>query len=184
MSVEHPEADATAPFVLHRRDALEQAPNAETHDHDDPREDVPAESVPQAEGSPEVEASPANDRRPLDRAGRRAARRASFALLLDGVALLGLAGASVTRIARTGAGIPELVLGGIALVLALPCLFAARSLRRVGRRDASAVEDAHGLAQGVAHLRGLFILKASLLFLFLGLGCFVSSVVGAFLAWL
>ncbi len=170
------EDDATAPFVLERAPEQGTGPTPESAPRDSglPSDEVPIELV--------TPATPDPGALPLDRGGRRAARLVTQALVLDALLLLGLAGASVVRISRADAGVPDLLVGGLALVLSLPCLLGARSLWRLGR--GSATEDAHHFAQGIAHLRGIFVLKATVLFSALGLGCFAFSLIASLLALL
>jgi hypothetical protein len=156
--------DETAPFALER--VADPAPTGATpEDGPEVPPETPRETVP----IPLVDPATL----PLDRGGRRAARFVTQALVLDALVLLGLTTACGVRLARGAAGAPDLLLGGLALVLALPCLLAARSLHGLGR--GTATDDAHRFAQGIAHLRGIFVLKATLLFATLGLGCFTFS---------
>jgi len=155
------EDDATAPFVLDRSaERVSEPPHVE-----DRGEVEPATPLPPAR---------------LDRAGRRATRFVAAALFLDALVLLALVGVSTVRISEAGAGIPDLMVGGLALILALPCLLGAHSLRRVGHLDATG--DAHLFANGIGHLRGFFLLKATVLFTALGLSCFAFSLIASFLA--
>lgn len=121
---------------------------------------------------------------PLDRPGRRALRLVSWALALDGLVLLTLSGAAAARLTREGAGAPDLLLAGVALVLALPSLLGANLLFRVGRRGSTETLDARRFSQGIGHLRAIFVIKATVLFTTLGLGCFVFSLVASLLALL
>lgn len=185
------EDDETAPFALERTADPERAPGpplAAPEVAPDIAPDMAPEVAPAVahEVTPEIAhgvvtpgaretpiplVDPAS--LPLDRMGRRAARFVTQALLLDALVLVGLAVACGVRLRHEGAGAPDLLLGGLALVLALPCLLAARSLYGLGR--GTATDDAHRFAQGIAHLRGIFVLKATLLFATLGLGCFTFS---------
>lgn len=165
------EEEPTAPFVLDRAAERVSEPGA-------PRAQ-PADGPPGgAPGAPPLELIPAPAR--LDRAGRRATRLLVAALLLDALVLLFLVGVSAVRVTEAGAGIPDLMVGGLALILALPCLLAAHSLRRVGQLDP--IGDAHLFAHGIGHLRGIFMLKAGVLFTALGLSCFAFSLIASLLA--
>lgn len=156
------EDDATAPFILDRSaERVSEPPDA---------------AEERGEGEPATPLPPAR----LDRAGRRATRFVAAALFVDALALLALVGVSAVRISEAGAGIPDLMVGGLALILALPCLLGAHSLRRVGHLDATG--DAHLFANGIGHLRGFFLLKATVLFTALGLSCFAFSLIASFLA--
>jgi hypothetical protein len=120
----------------------------------------------------------------LDRAGRRAVRLLAWALAMDALVLLTLASISLGRLTREGAGAPDLLIGGVTLVLALPCILGAQSAARIGRRGATPTTDAHRFAQSVGHLRALFVIKATVLFTTLGLGCFAFSLIASLLALL
>lgn len=160
------EEDSTAPFVLDRTAERVSGPP------DTAPVDVAISHEP-------PDASPQPPAR-LDRAGRRATRLVAAALFVDAVVLFALVGVSAIRISEAGAGIPDLMVGGLALILALPCLLGAHSLRRVGHLDPSG--DAHLFAQGIGHLRGIFVLKATVLFTALGLSCFAFSLLASLLA--
>jgi hypothetical protein len=205
------EEDATAPFVLDRTstrpppapDDLE--PESIAHvEHDGEHDGVvhlvsrrsdPSErgETPHAPETTADEAAPSGDARALaahlteprlDRAGRRAVRLLAWALAMDALVLLTLASISLGRLTREGAGAPDLLIGGVTLVLALPCLLGAQSAARIGRRGATPTTDAHRFAQSVGHLRALFVIKATVLFTTLGLGCFAFSLVASLLALL
>lgn len=120
----------------------------------------------------------------LDRAGRRSVRLLAWALGMDAIVLLTLASISLGRLTGEGAGAPDLLIGGVTLVLALPCILGARSAAAIGRRGATPTTDAHRFAQSVGHLRALFMFKAAVLFATLGLGCFAFSLVASLLALL
>ncbi len=159
--------DATAPFILDRSaERVSEPPDAAS----EPESDGPAVD------DNESPLPPAR----LDRAGRRATRFVAAALFVDALVLLVLVGVSGVRISEAGAGIPDLMVGGLALILALPCLLGAYSLRRVGHLDATG--DAHLFAHGIGHLRGFFLVKAAVLFTALGLSCFAFSLIASFLA--
>jgi hypothetical protein len=185
---ERPEDDGTAPFVLTERPgddetapfALERV--AEPGEGGEDVEDVHRDPTPSDEAPVPLEPAPDPMLYPLDREGRRAGRRIVWALLLDAGVLVTLAVMAGLRVSRGGAGAPDVLLGGLALVLALPCLLAARSFWGLGR--GTAVDDAHRFAQGIAHLRGIFVLKATVLFATLGLGCFVFSLIASLLSLL
>jgi hypothetical protein len=196
------EEDATAPFVLDRaappdepillgsplRADTEPAPDAPRHDDDATHHDAGVhddvtmhEALHGEERSSEpVGADPAA--LPLDRAGRRAGRRLVWALLLDAALLLTVTATAGLRMSRAGPGAPDVLFGGLALVLALPCLLSAWSFRGLGQ--GSAHDDAHRFAQGIAHLRSIFVLKATVLFATLGLGCFAFSLIASLLSLL
>lgn len=120
----------------------------------------------------------------LDGAGRGAVRRVSLAIFLEAFVLASLAVASFTRVFRDGVEAmgPELLVGALALALAIPALHSARDFWRVGRRSSDAKSDARYVVQAVGHLRALFIVKATLLFVTLGLGCFAFSLIAALVA--
>jgi hypothetical protein len=202
------EEDATAPFVLDRTstrpppapEELEPAsiPHAgEDVEHDgvvhlvsrrsDPSERGEAshadEATPVAPPADARDAAHATEPR-LDRAGRRSVRLLAWALAMDALVLLTLASISLGRLTREGAGAPDLLIGGVTLVLALPCILGAQSAARIGRRGATPTTDAHRFAQSVGHLRALFVIKATVLFTTLGLGCFAFSLVASLLALL
>lgn len=122
------------------------------------------------------------DTRRLDRAGVRATRFLTTALAVDALVLLTLASMTLARLRYEAAGAPDLLVGLVALVLALPCLLGAISLFRMARRGSSATTDAHRFAQGIGHLRAIFVIKATVLFATLGLGCFAFSLVASLLA--
>lgn len=164
--------EPTAPFVLDRATERASEPGAARVQ---PQDVGPAAPTGPA-SVPQTAAAPAR----LDRAGRRATRLVVAALLADALVLLLLAGVSAIRVSEAGAGIPDLMVGGLALILALPCLLGAHSLRRVGQLDPTG--DAHLFAQGIGHLRGIFVLKATVLFTALGLSCFAFSLIASLLA--
>lgn len=176
---ERPGDDATAPFALER--VADPTPGAVGDPVAAPGEEglAPAE---EAHAPSEAPTAPDPSSYPLDRAGRRAGRQIVWALVLDAGILATIVAHAGLRISRSGAGAPDVLLGGLALVLALPCLLAARSFWGLGRGTAK--EDAHRFAQGIAHLRGIFVLKATVLFATLGLGCFVFSLVASLLSLL
>lgn len=200
------EDDATAPFVLDRSSVRppEAPPTGETeagpdaaadehahdaHDeHDGVVDLVSRRSIPSSEpltAQPALtRTSRANDTRRLDKTGRRAARWLAWALVVDAMVLLTLAFTSLGRLLDEGAGAPDLLIGSVSLVLALPCVLGARQLAGVGRRNGTPTHDAHGFAQGIGHLRGLFVIKATVLFMTLGLGCFAFSLIASLLALL
>jgi hypothetical protein len=198
------EDDATAPFALDRpstrpppppeRLEAESFSGVEDDAHDGfvhlvSRRSDPGErgEAPQSTGvpSPEARELAAHATEPrLDRAGRRAVRLLAWALAMDAVVLLTLATMSLGRLTREGAGAPDLLIGGVMVVLALPCILGAQSAARIGRRDATPTTDAHRFAQSVGHLRALFVIKATVLFTTLGLGCFAFSLIASLLALL
>lgn len=182
---ERPEDDGTAPFVLRERPGDDTtAPFAldrfAGRDEPPARSDADPPAPEAADATAHVEQDP--NSYPLDRAGRRAGRMVAWALLLDGLVLGAIVVVAGLRVSRAGAGVPDVLLGGLALVLALPCLLAARSFWGLGK--GSARDDAHRFADGIAHLRGIFILKATVLFTTLGLGCFAFSLIASLLALL
>ncbi|MBN8609898.1 MAG: hypothetical protein J0L92_04910 [Deltaproteobacteria bacterium] len=194
------EDDATAPFVLDRSSVRPPttepppthetgaSPNPDEHAHDEHDgvvDLVSRRSIPSSEPLPAPAAtSRANDTRRLDKPGRRAARWLAWALVVDALVLLTLAFTSLGRLLDEGAGAPDLLIGSVSLVLALPCVLGARHLAGVGRRTSTPTHDAHGFAQGIGHLRALFVIKATVLFMTLGLGCFAFWLIASLLALL
>lgn len=201
------EDDATAPFVLDRssvrpptteppptigpptHETADAPPDEHAHDeHDGVVDLVSRRSIPSTEplaAQPALAAtSRANDTRRLDKPGRRAARWLAWALVVDALVLLTLAFTSLGRLLDEGAGAPDLLIGSVSLVLALPCVLGARHLAGVGRRTSTPTHDAHGFAQGIGHLRALFVIKATVLFMTLGLGCFAFWLIASLLALL
>ena len=150
----------------------------------EPKEDVPPTSDRPESDRPESdrpERASLSVERKLDRAGRRSLRFLKQSLLVHGTLLAAVGAASCFRIARIGWSPPELVVGGLAFVLSLPCFLSANTLWRLGR-TADAHLDAHKFAQGFAHLRAMFVLRATLLFTTLGVSCFAFSLIAAFIA--
>lgn len=189
--------EGTAPFILDRSVADAPAPlgseaAAPSEDEHDGvvhlvsrREDPSGRPREPSDVPDEVPARPEDATEPrLDRAGRRAARLLAWALGVDAVVALTLAAVSLGRLARGGAGVPDLVLGAVALTLALPCILGAQSAARIGRRGTTPASDAHRFAKSIGRLRWLFALKATVLFTTLGLGCFAFSMIASLLALL
>ncbi len=171
-----PDERETAPFLLTTRAGeASAAPTPSPEAADASAADERTSSAPA--GSEEV----ALER--LDRGGRRAVRRLVLALVLEALVLASLAGVSLGRLVRDGGGAagPDALIGAVALVLTLPTIFGAYELARVGRAGSTPPLDARRLARGVGHLRTLFIVKATVLFTTLGLGCFVFSLLAALL---
>ncbi len=153
--------------------------SGEHDEHDGVVDLVSRRSVPSEQ--PVRTSAPADTRR-LDRAGRRASRWLAWALVVDAAVLLTLAFTSLSRLLDGAAGAPDLLIGSVTFVLALPCLLAARHLGGIGRRSTTRVHDAHGFAQGIGHLRAIFMLKAFVLASTLGLGCLAFSLIASLLA--
>lgn len=179
--------EPTEPFLLDRT----SAPRVEAEEADSERisldpegaiplvrrsEPVPPESTDATEAT---EVAPVD--RVLDRAGRRGLRFLKQSLLVHGTLLAAVGIASCLRVARIGWSAPELVVGGLGFVLALPCFLSARTLWRLGRTP-DAHLDAQKFAQGIAHLRAMFVLRATLLFTTLAVSCFAFSLIAAFIA--
>lgn len=174
-----PPDDLVLELVSRRSDAISPA----TDTADATKEDAPtAPAVAEEDAAP----APTTDTSMLrlDRAGRRAARLLTWALAFDALVLFSLAFAGFLRVTRGGAGAPDLLVGSVAFVLALPCALGAQSLLRLGRGRATATTDARRFAQGIGHLRAIFVIKATVLFTTLGLGCFAFSLVASLLAFL
>ena len=166
------ESEPTEPFVLDRLDPTAAIPLVRRSQPSD-------ESASPKSASLESASLPVE--RKLDRAGRRSLRFLKQSLLVHGALLAVVGFASCLRIVRIGWSPPELVVGGLAFVLSLPCFLSANTLWRLGRTP-DAHLDAHKFAQGIAHLRAMFVLRATLLFATLGASCFAFSLIAAFIA--
>lgn len=116
----------------------------------------------------------------LDASGRRVLRRLASALAVETAMLLGVLVLAIARAVEHGVGAPDVLVGGLAAVLAMPSMLALASLRGVTRAEPSVA--AQRIAQSLAHLRGVFVIKATLLFAVLSVGCFLFSVLVALLA--
>ena len=166
------EREATEPFELKRLDHQSAIPLVRRSQASDDGASLESASLKSA--SLPVE-------RKLDRAGRKSLRFLKQSLLVHGALLAAVGVASCVRIVRIGWSPPELVVGGLGFVLSLPCFLSANTLWRLGRTP-DAHLDAHKFAQGIAHLRAMFVLRATLLFATLGVSCFAFSLIAAFIA--
>jgi hypothetical protein len=174
--------EPTEPFLLDRATPRADAELDSERISLDPEGAIPlvrrSEPVP-PEATEATEVAPVD--RVLDRAGRRGLRFLKQSLLVHGTLLAAVGIASCLRVARIGWSAPELVVGGLGFVLALPCFLSARTLWRLGRTP-DAHLDAQKFAQGIAHLRAMFVLRATLLFTTLAVSCFAFSLIAAFIA--
>lgn len=178
-------SEPTEPFLLDRTSAprvdsehVDAEPATSERISLDPESAIPL--VRRSEPSPEDASAPPVERK-LDAAGRRGLRFLKQSLLVHGTLLAAVGIASSVRIARAGWSAPELVVGGLGFVLALPCFLSARTLWGLGRTS-DEHRDAQKFAQGIAHLRAMFVLRATLLFTTLGVSCFAFSLIAAFIA--
>ena len=182
MSERISEREPTEPFILDRLDPESAIPlvrRSQSSEESASLEGASPESASLESASPESASPPVEKK--LDRAGRRSLRFLKQSLLVHGSLLAVVGVASCIRIVRIGWSPPELVVGGLALVLSLPCFLSANTLWRLGRTPDDHL-DAHKFAQGIAHLRAMFVLRATLLFTTLGVSCFAFSLIAAFIA--
>ena len=181
MSERVSEREPTEPFLLDRTNAPAPERTSSERISLDPETAIPLVRRSDSGVVPGLAEAPAPIDRKLDAAGRRGLRLLKQSLIVHGMLLAAVGVASCVRMARIGWSAPELVVGGLGFVLALPCFLSARTLWGLGR-TADAHLDAHKFAQGIAHLRAMFVLRASLLFTTLCVGCFAFSLIAAFIA--
>ena len=181
------EREATEPFELKRLDHQSAIPLVRRSQASDDGASLESASLKSASlesaslESASLKSASLPVERKLDRAGRKSLRFLKQSLLVHGALLAAVGVASCVRIVRIGWSPPELVVGGLGFVLSLPCFLSANTLWRLGRTP-DAHLDAHKFAQGIAHLRAMFVLRATLLFATLGVSCFAFSLIAAFIA--